>query len=631
MGEIITVDFETQSIEPRPAYPPKPVGVSIKRPGDKRATYYAWGHSTGNNCDEAKGHCIVRDVFRDAAVRSGPSLLFQNAKFDVDVAEVHCGASRVSWDKIHDTMFQIFLHDPHAPTFSLKPTAERLLGMNPEERDAVRDWVLQHVPEAKRKPSKWGSYIWRAPGKLVGTYANGDVVRTEKLFKFLKPKIDDMAEPYDRERELMPILLDSERQGIRCDVDRLRRDVKRYDADLEICDSWLRAALKNPALNLDQARKVAESLAENEIVTDWVYTSVKSHVLKSGKIKVTGGVRSVAKANMGLELFQDKEIAAVYGYRARLATCLRMFMRTWLDMAEASGGFIYTRWNQVRQDGSLDAVGARTGRLSSSPNFQNIPTDWGGKGDHYEHPKFLKLRFLPNMRSYFLPDESHAWIKRDYSQQEIRLLAHFEDGSLLQKYKGNTEYDLHKDVQGAIQEFAGLDIPRRLVKILNFGDIYGMGFTKFHAMTKIDKATYDKIKAAKKRLLPDLATLNYDIKQRGKCGLPIRTWGGRLYFCEPPKFVADQNRVISFEYKLLNYLIQGSAADVTKQAVINYHNHPKRRARFLLTVHDELNASSPAKCCKQEQQYLEEAMSDIDTSLEMKSDPCQGPNWGCMR
>jgi DNA polymerase I-like protein with 3'-5' exonuclease and polymerase domains len=533
-------------------------------------------------------------------------------------------------------MFEIYLQEPHALTFSLKPTSERLLGMKPSERDAVKEWVLEHVPEAKKKPSEWGAYIWRAPGKLVGTYANGDVTRTERLHKFLMPKLEKagMIEAYDRERELMPILMDSEREGIRCNVDKLRRDIKYYDDILEICDGWLRLKLKVPWLNLDQDRDVADALHEAGVVTDWVHTPVKMRVLKSGVVKVTGGVRSVAKANMGLEKFADPKVAAVYGYRTRLATCLRMFMYSWLRMAEASGGLIYTRWNQVRQ-GGFDSVGARTGRLSSSPNFQNVPTAWLDKGDHYAHPNFLlfgfKLRPLPDMRGYFLPDPGEVWIKRDYSQQEIRLLAHFEDGSLLRKYQDNPDYDLHEDVRQAIKEHAGLDLKRGPVKILNFGDIYGMGFKSFHAKTGISEPDYKKICAAKKVLLPDLAELDQEIKQRGKQKLPIRTWGGRVYFCEEPHFVKAHGRHMTFEYKLLNYLIQGSAADVTKQAVINYHNHPDRKARFILTVHDEINASSPANRVKEEQKILGECMGDIKTSLFMKSDPVQGPTWGSVK
>lgn len=630
----IVVDFETHGIARRPQYPPVPVGVSIWRPDrEKKPTYYSWGHPSENNCDKEKGYRIVRDVWNEAARTSGPALLFQNGKFDCDVAETHINVRRIPWDKIHDSMFLIAIHDPHAPTFSLKPSAERILGMKPAERDAVKDWILAHVPEAKKKPSKWGAYIWRAPGKLVGKYADGDDIRTYRLFKKLIDEVnsDDapkgqqsMMDAYNRERELMPILLDTEREGLQVDLPALERDYSMFSQALGTADKWLNKTLKCD-INWDADEDVANILDARGIITEWVMT-------KTGR-------RSVAKKNMTLDMFENQRVASVYGYRVRLRTCLSMFFEPWLEMARASGGVIYTNWNQVRQSRGESSVGARTGRLSSNPNLQNIPTDFLSKGDAYVEPFFLKALpvflnpdgsryMLPFMRKYLLPGKGRKWIKRDYSQQEIRMLAHYEDGYLLHKYQTDPKYDLHLDVQVAIKTYAGLALPRGPVKILNFGDIYGMGFTAFHEKTKISKADYDKIKAAKKALLPDLAELDADIKLRGKQGMPIRTWGGRLYFCEAPMFIKKYGRVMSFEYKLLNYLIQGSSADVTKQAVINYSKHPKRTAQFLLTVHDELNASAPKREWKAQQAVLAECMADIPgVALEMRSDGGVGDNW----
>jgi DNA polymerase I-like protein with 3'-5' exonuclease and polymerase domains len=625
---VTILDFETEGIKRRPHYPPVPASFSIKKPGMRAPEFWSWGHPTENNCTKDKAMRVLRDTFRESLRQRGPALLFQNGKFDVDVAETHCDVPRLPWEKIHDTMFLLALHDPHAETFSLKPSAQRILGMMPEEQDKVKEWILGpgkvkgtwHVPEAHAKPSQWGAYICRAPGKLVGRYANGDIVRTERLFNHLMPQIIDrgMLEAYNRERELMPIILESERRGIRVDVKALERDYSMYQQALGYADNWLRKALHAPNLNLDADKDVAEVLDREGVVTEWVLTA-KGH-------------KSVAKKNMTLDMFENQRVASVYGYRVRLATCLRMFFEPWLEMARESNGFIYTNWNQVRQSRGENVAGARTGRLSSNPNFQNIPTDWYAKGDGYVHPKFLKaLPELPTMRVYWLPDPGDSWIKRDFAQQELRILAHFEDGDLMRKYNGHPDYDLHKDVQTAVREIAGLNLPRGPIKILNFGDIYGMGFSSFFEKTKISKEDYDKIKAAKKELLPDLAELDAQIKEQGKLGLPIRTWGGREYYCEPPMYVKKFNRVMSFEYKLLNYLIQGSAADCTKQCVINYHKHPKRTARFLLTVHDELNASAKKSEWKQQQAVLRESMSNVKFDVPMLSDGSVGPNWGTLK
>jgi hypothetical protein len=221
----ICIDFETEGIKSRPKYPPKPVGVSIQFPGEKKPTYMAWGHPARNNCTENDAAKALR-----MAWEAKDDLLFQNAKFDVEVAEKHFTLPVPSWDRIHDTMFLIFLSDPRAPSLSLKPSAERILGMQPEEQDAVKEWILGHIftsesggvgevrialsrPEGFHAipPSKAGAFICYAPGDLVGKYANGDVTRTLKLFRKLYPEIvkRGMLSAYDRERRLMPILLEN--------------------------------------------------------------------------------------------------------------------------------------------------------------------------------------------------------------------------------------------------------------------------------------------------------------------------------------------------------------------------------------------------------------------------------------
>jgi DNA polymerase I-like protein with 3'-5' exonuclease and polymerase domains len=527
------------------------------------------------------------------------------------------GMPRLQSEKIHDTLFLLFLDNPHALSLSLKPSAERILGMPPEERDILKEWIIANVPEAKRKPSEWGAYICKAPGKLVGRYADGDVLRTDGIFNKVYPTIVDrgMLGAYTREQQLMPILMDSEREGIRCDLPKLERDYGMYQQALGTADSWLRKQLHSPNLNLDADVDVAEALHRSGVVTEWAMT-------KTGR-------RSTSKKNMTLDKFNNSKIAQVWGYRQRLSTCISTFMEPWLNMARESGGIIFTTWNQVRQaHGNDGAIGTRTGRLSSTPNFQNIPRDFEDNNDGWTHPVWFKaLPPLPLMRGYLLPDVGCTWIKRDYAQQELRILAHFEAGSLLDKYNTDPEYDMHDDVLQYAHTVAQLDINRSGIKILNFGDIYGMGVGEFMRKARLDERTARMIKRAKRAMMPDFARMDEDIKRRGRAGIPIHTWGGREYYCEEGQYVEKYRRHMTFEYKLLNYLIQGSAADCTKEAVIRYHYHPNRQARFLLTVHDECNASSPAKRWKEEMAVLREVMESIEFDTTMFSDGSHGKNW----
>lgn len=638
---MITLDFETDGIQRRPNYPPKPVGFSIKNPGEKKFTYYAWGHPTENNCTRSKGEQVLKGAWR-----SKEPILCQHGKFDLDVAETHFGLSRLPWERTHDTEYLLFLHDPHATSLSLKPSAERILGIKPEERDVLKEWILENVPEAKLTPSEWGAFICRAPGGLVGKYANGDGIRTEKLFNHLYKDIlkRNMGAAYDRERKLMPILLNTERRGIRCDLRGLERDYSMYQQALGTAEIWLRKAMHAPDLNFDADKDVGDVLDREGIVTDWVWT-------KGGKHKAPQ--RSVSKKNMTLSMFNNQKIAMVYGYRNRLQTCLSMFFEPWLEFARASDGYLQPNWNQVRQDRNGGLVGTRTGRPScDNPNFLNVSKNFtNNKGDGYYHPKFMKsLPELPLMRRYLLPDEHARWLHRDYNQQELRMLAHFENGALMEKYcekpyrnpDGSMRFDIHVMMQIGILELAQLELSRDSTKIVNFSSVYGKGCTGLAADLEVEYAVARKILNAKAQIMPGVddprTGLNAMVKARGQQGLPIRTWGGREYFVEEPKFVKRFNRVMDFCYKLLNYLVQGSSADVTKEAIIRYDAHPKRESRFLVTVYDEINSCTPSLkglskkaskdiCCR-EMEILREVMESIEVDVPMLSDGKAGQTWG---
>lgn len=623
-----TIDYETKAIQGRPNYPPEPGGVSVLPPRAKKSSYDGWGHPTGNNSTKAAAKKKMQEYWNDSTT----PLLFHNAKFDYDVAITKHGLKKLPWERIHDTLYLLFLHDPHARSLSLKPSAQKLLNMAPEEQDAVKDWLMQHHAAAKKAGKEWGAYIMDAPGSIVGPYADGDVVRTRGLFNYLYQDIVDrgMLNAYNRERQLMPILLDNEQQGIRVDLAGLERDFALYTKAIDKADAWLRKRLGLPAgFNIDSDDEFGKALDSNGIVTDWVLT-------KTGK-------KSVSKKNLTLDMYHDKQVASAYGYRNRAATCLRMFMGPWLEMARASNGWIYTTWNQVRQaHGDDGKQGTRSGRLSSTPNLQNISKDFETKGDGYSHPKFLRVPPLPLMRRYLLPDEDNGmWLHRDYSQQELRILAHFEDGPLLQAYLANPELDVHGLVGEAADQLGIVLASRTLVKNAVFQKVYGGGIPAICAALHCDPDTAKKFQKAISTALPGYEELNKRVKKLGKTGEPVITWGGREYYPEPPGWSDKFGRHMTFEYKLLNYLIQGSAADCTKQALIDYHNHPKREARFLVTVHDEINVSSPGAksekarmdIARREMAILKDCMLNVASEgskfdLPMLSGGKVGPTWG---
>lgn len=617
---VTVIDFETDPIQARPKYPPAPVGVSILPAGEKKARYYAWGHPAGNNCTKSQAQRALKLVWGDA-------LLFQNAKFDIDVAQTHMGMGPVR--EYHDTMFLLFLHDPHAPDLKLKEAAERILGEAPYERDVLKEWVMSHKKQIEEEfgfkftPKDWGGAIAYAPGDIVGSYANGDSTRTLGLFKYLWPRIVErgMQDAYQREIELMPILLENERVGLRVDVDALRRDVGAYLQALEAADVWLRKRLKVGDLNLDNDGEIAAALSGAGIIADedWAMTAT--------------GRRSVSKKFLLNEMFKDQKVASVLGYRNRLTTCLKMFMQPWLIQAEARPDrHISTNWNQVRQPRGTSTGGTRTGRPSTAdPNFLNLSKTWDNKDDGFVEPSkfprpFLSVAPLPLVRKYILPDKGETFCHRDYNGQELRILGHYEDGALLRAYQEDPTIDVHQWVAEMIEEHAGLTYERHQVKVTNFRRIYGGGAPAMAQALHVSLEAAKQLLKAHGKALPGLGDLQKQIKALSDSGEPIVTYGGREYYVEPPGYSERFKRHMTYEFKLLNYLIQGSAADITKQAIIDYNNHPKRTGRFLVTVYDEINVS--AKNVKHEMQVLRECMEAIPLDVLMLSDGKTGPSWG---
>lgn len=166
----ITVDFETEAINGSPVVvPPRPVGVAVlwSGPTDPEAEYITQGMRA-----------------RLLPIWEGDRpLLFHNAPFDLSVAREHLDLPWPAWERVHDTQYLVFLNDPYGP-MSLKEAATAVLGVVPEARNDLREWVLTNVEKAT--PKSWGAYISEAPEELVAPYAIDDVRLTRQLFDALE-------------------------------------------------------------------------------------------------------------------------------------------------------------------------------------------------------------------------------------------------------------------------------------------------------------------------------------------------------------------------------------------------------------------------------------------------------------
>jgi len=582
------VDFETEAIAPWPQYPPKPVGVSIWHAEASQPFYLAWGHPTGNNATYEDARAALAAIW-------GQPICFHHARFDTEVARVHMG---LPYPKdvleVHDTLFLNYLYDVHAPSLSLKPSAERILQLPPDEKDELDAWLKAHG-------FKPGADICKAPGDLVGRYANGDTFRTRKLFDHLHDFVNKkgMLAAYRREQRIAPILSQSEAEGCRIDRDGLASDLEQFEGVMLQVNARLLAVVGdcNPDSSVELARALLKSGMAHE--SDFLLTP-------TGKL-------STAKASMD-QAVKDPTLRALLGYRGHLKTLLTTFMRPWLEFSSYDGR-LRPQWNQVKGD----EYGTRTGRLSSSnPNFQNVPTEL--KGDVPD-----SLPPLPFLRQYILPDEGHVLVSADFNGQEMRIASHFAEGRAAQIYRDDPTANFHAVVASLIKREAGLDIPHKMVKITGFSLLYGSGIPSLAALLAVDKATATRIRAAYFQALPGFRELMDDVSKRGRQGLPVRTWGGRLIHAEPPRIVKGQQW--DFSYKLTNYLIQGSAADQTKEAIgtIGYATSTRR---FLATVHDE-NVFSV------DPDHLRENVGEILASMEeqqgwdvpFKAAVEVGPDW----
>ncbi len=615
MKPIAIVDFETHKILPRytGAYPPKPVGVAVMTEDRLlQPQYISWGHPSANNSTKSNAERVLKKLWRDYRV------VFHHAMFDCEVAYKHFGLSPVP-SEYEDTLFLAYIHDPRARELALKPLAEAVLGIKPRERDQLADWIVNNVPNATT--STWGEFIAWAPGELVSKYAVGDITRTYKLWKKLHAELRDRdkkygveegqqsyIDAYNRELALMPVLMEMESRGIHVDIHRLSRDVGEWHARIAEYDKQIirrlggakavaQFAKGDDGFNIGSGSQLANALDAAGKVTHWV--------------KTAKGNRSVARKALE-EVCNDKKLVELLQRRELLTKYCDTYGDKWLT--ENRNSFVYPRIHQTRNDESDNGIkGARTGRLSYSDSWQAIPK-----------PDRVPFDDFPVLRDYVIPDErGHYYGIRDYSQQEFRILAHYEAGGLQERYKQNPYIDMHQSALEMINELTGLGLDpvrdRRPVKDIGFGLIYGMGIAKTALKTGQDVETTKQLRRAYLEAIPGFKELNDEIKRRCQRGEPIRTWGGRLYWVEPPMVINGQRR--TFEYKMLNVLIQGSAAECTKEAMIRARAAMPSDTRLVLQVHDELVINAVSKpALDAGMKILREAMESVVFDVLMLSD-----------
>ncbi len=559
------------------------VGVAVAVPG--WSGYYPIAHEGGGNMDRTKVLKWFQGVLNTPATK-----IFHNAMYDV------CWIRALGLSingKIVDTMIASALVDENQMRYDLNNCSKRYTGKSKNETDlyqAAKDWGVD--PKAE---------MYKLPAIYVGAYAQKDAEITLELWKELKKEIDyqDINSIFDLETELFPCLVDMRFLGVRVDVEAAHKLKQQLIAQEKECLQKVKTETQ-----VDVQIWAARSIAQVFQKLDLPYDSTE----KTNSPSFTKNFLQNHPHPLVKQIARAREINKAH--------------TTFIDtiIKHSHKGRIHAEINQLRSDNG----GTVTGRFSySNPNLQQIPA--------------RNKELGPAIRSLFIPEEGHTWGVFDYSQQEPRLVVHY---AALQNLYGagdvlDAYHDGDADFHSIVAEMA--EIPRSQAKTINLGLFYGMGKNKLQAELGVSKDKADGLFRQYHNRVPFVKQLMDNVMQRAQGSGKVRTLLGRLcrfHLWEPNQFgihkalphdaaLLEHGPGIkrAYTYKALNRLIQGSAADMTKKAMIDLH---KEGITPHIQVHDELDISVSDNANK----IIEIMENAVKLEVPNKVDYEYGPNWG---
>lgn len=596
--DMFSVDTETRGLD----FHGRPVGMSIATP-DGKSWYLSWGHEGGGNNTTLEA---VRQWAAVELTRPNQLKIFFNAPFDLRML-AYVGIEVRG--PIEDASTVCALLNERERSFALDRLAEKYIGEGKDE-DYLRDWIQLNFGS-----KNWKDNIWRAPGNIVSPYAMADTDRTLRLWQERRPLIttERLDDIYAIETALIPIIVQMHLHGVR---------VNREAA---------MGAKGQLGKELDTAIKRWNEIAPgvNAISSDQVAEVFRAHGLRVGR---TGkGKDSINKKLLEQIIESDETDDA----RTEVAT----LVRTIRELTKFAGTFVenYVLANADRNSlihGEFHPLGVEykpgkkygtvSGRFSSGGalNLQNFPGD--------QKPIMKKL-----IRGLFVPYyDGMDWMKADYSQIEYRYLAHYAGDPLKTAYLKNPNVDFHQMVADLINNPI---CPRPRAKNVNFAIAFGSSVKTAAATAGIEVEQMEEIfEIYHQKTEGCIKNLSKQVKKRADERGYIITWGGRRRrFMSRDEAIKLGWEVRPWErymetHKALNALIQGSAADLLKKAMIRVAQIVDWKNTFLhLTVHDELDFSIPkgeegAKFRKQ----VRECMEDWPLSVPIRVDLETGPDWG---
>lgn len=534
---------------------------------------------------------------------ANPDLTVKVYGAEYDLGWLRANGVRVA-GKIIDVARAVPLLDENRFSYSLDDVCKDWLGSNKDYASLVhhisRGLGLKKKDATAKKVMR---YMRDAPAWAVQSYARMDVRLTNELWQHCKPRMDaeELWDIFGLETEVIPVLLDMRANGVRVNVAKAEQLSIRYAGIVEECQSEIRR-LVGRSVRLWESEDVANALKKVGIqwseVTDSGDVSVKSKSLESNGHPLAMLIAKARKYDKAKGTFIDGHI-----------------------LGHAVNGRIHAVFSALRNEGGGGSVG---GRFSSdSPNFQNLPA--------------RDEDIAADARGLFEPEEGDQWASSDYSGQEPRIAVHFAFISgiagvqtFVDAFRENPKLNFH--AKG--MEITGLSKP--YAKNMTLGKMYGMGAVKLCHSLGLPTIWHD----GKEYPGPEglVVMRAYDASMpwvKGLSDLCTRTaerrnWirtllGRRLRFRKQDASGAarDPRDRGAFPYKALNRLIQGSAADMMKRALVNLW---KAGIRLLATVHDEACSSVKNQA---EGRIAQQIMCDAVTlSIPMTTDLEMGPDWG---
>jgi DNA polymerase-1 len=434
--------------------------------------------------------------------------------------------------------------------------------------------------------------------ELIGDTPTGPAVSTEKLFDQFSPQVEsEVAQAYHEiDLPLAPVLVDMERDGIRIDSSVLQKMSVEMGAQMEELTAAIYAAA-GCEFNINSPRQLGEILFE------------KLNLPHSKKLKKSGQYSTAVEVLE--ELAKDYEIP-------RLVLEFRQFSKfksTYVDvipqLVDAKTGRLHTTFNQT---------GAATGRLSSNnPNLQNIP---------------VRSELGRTIRGAFIPDPGWQFVAADYSQVELRIVAHLSGDARLAEAFHSGE-DVHRRTAAEV-----LGIPmdqitpaqRNSAKAVNFGIVYGqtpyglaqqLGISTEEAANFIARY-FERYQGVQRYIESCLSTAR-------DTGI-TRTLFGRLR--QHPEINSKNGlRRSMAERTAINSPIQGTAADIIKLAMIHIADELRRsrlRTRMVLQVHDELIFEVPEDELSVRDMIRNRMENVVQLSVPLTVDIKQGLTWNSL-